>query len=157
MDMTDIDNPVQTYVKTANLNPLPGKVHDTTLYFEPNTFLSYEDQTGFIPFLPSPDPVTFFTATRPETIINERTVGLNAPRATIRFELSDQKYTHTRRFYTINTLFISAGSFSYGISMIPIYIMSYYASNLYQASLLEQLPVKRRRSKNSKKGSSPRG
>ena len=99
--MTDFDNPVQTYIKTAYLNPFSGKELDTTVYFEPNTFLSFEDQIGFIPFLPSPDPVTFFSAERPVTITNERTGGFIAPRATLRFELSDQKYTHTRRYYTI--------------------------------------------------------
>ena len=72
VDLTDFDNPMQTYIKLAYVNPFPGSDLTTTVYFEPNTFLSFEDQIGFIPFLPSPDPVTFFSAERPVTIINER-------------------------------------------------------------------------------------
>ena len=68
----------------------------------------------------------------------------------IEVRLSNQKFEHERSYYAFMTLISDVGGFNGAIVMLPAFIISFYAPRMFDASVLEDLPVKRRRKRQAK-------
>ena len=69
------------------------------------------------------------------------------PSVRINFELSDIKRTHTRKAFTWFQLLANIGGYNFTVKIIPTLLMSWYSSKMFQSSLYEELPVKKKKSK----------
>ena len=75
--------------------------------------------------------------------------NISMPRMEVILELSDIKRTYERQAYTFMTLIGDIGGFNSAIYILPAYLMAWYSERMYQSSVYQELPVKKknRRSK----------
>ena len=111
-----------------------------------NQFTDSKDLVGFISN--EPDPFVFLTL---EEIKDLREIKTSTSKTGLTFDvvLSTKLHASERQVYTILTLIGDLGGFSDGITIIPAFFMSFYSSRMFNASMLQELPV--RHSKINKK------
>ena len=63
------------------------------------------------------------------------------------FQLSDIKRTYERKAYTFMTLIGDVGGFNSAVFIFPAFLLSWYNKKMFTASLYEELPVKKKKSK----------
>ena len=59
-------------------------------------------------------------------------------------ELSDIKRTYERQAYTFMTLIGDIGGFNSAILVFPVFLMAWYSERMYQSSVYQELPVKKK-------------
>ena len=64
-------------------------------------------------------------------------------------ELSDIKRTYERQAYTFMTLIGDIGGFNSAILIFPVFLMAWYSERMYQSSVYQELPVKKKNQKSS--------
>ena len=64
-------------------------------------------------------------------------------------ELSDIKRTYERQAYTFMTLLGDIGGFNSAILVFPVFLMAWYSEKMYQSSVYQELPVKKKNQKSS--------
>ena len=147
VDMKNVDSPVSDIYINSMVPINPKKVTWKITELAPNEFTSYEDYYGVFPS--KPDPTKFFSienksdAEPPSTGAINQVEGLQQPYSVLEFVISGQKYEHERRFYTLMSLIGDFGGFQGAIIMFPVFFLSFYASNMFESSLLEGTPVKK--------------
>ena len=65
------------------------------------------------------------------------------------FELSDIKRTYERQAYTFMTLLGDIGGFNSAILVFPVFLMAWYSERMYQSSVYQELPVKKKKQRSS--------
>ena len=69
------------------------------------------------------------------------------PAAELNFLLSDIKRTYERKAYTFMTLISDIGGFNGAVFLFPAFLLSWYNKKMLMASLYEELPLKKKKSK----------
>ena len=69
------------------------------------------------------------------------------PAAELNFLLSDIKRTYERKAYTFMTLISDIGGFNGAVFLFPAFLLSWYNKKMLTASLYEELPLKKKKSK----------
>ena len=122
-------------------------------YLGPNEFLNVDDTVGL--FAQDVDPETFFST---ESIqYSESTNNLPSypeswqflPNASVRFQLSDIKRTSERSAYTFMILIGDIGGFNGAVFIFPAFFLSWYNQKMFTSSLYEELPVKKKKTKDN--------
>ena len=80
------------------------------------------------------------------------TFNLGGPLFEISIIQSDRKKTYERTTWTFFSFIGDVGGFNSAIIIFPSYIMSFYSSRMYQASIFKDVPVNTKR-KSKKKSS----
>ena len=100
-------------------------------------------------FSSDPDPIHFLTIEKEytpgiTTSLNMK-VGVTRASAVLELVISNQKYEHERRFYTLMTLVEDIGGFQGAIILLPAFLMSFYSPKMFEASIASRMPVKKKR------------
>ena len=69
----------------------------------------------------------------------------------IRISISNRKNSLDRQVYSLLTLASDVGGFNGAIVIIPTYLMSFYSLRMFNASLLEEMPVRKNKKKTRSK------
>ena len=70
---------------------------------------------------------------------------LRQPRSIVELILSNKKYEHERKVYTILILVGDIGGFQGAIFMIPAFFLSFYTPKMFEKSLLQDMPIKKKK------------
>ena len=109
-------------------------------------FSDNDDPVGFTKY--EPEPFNFLTE---ESF--ERTVEItpNSTNLSFEFILSNKKHTLEREAYTFFALIGDLGGFNGAIIILPSFLMTLYSSRIFDAQLLEDLPVRKEKKKERSK------
>ena len=66
------------------------------------------------------------------------------PLVEVILELSDIKRIYVRQAYTFMTLIGDIGGFNSAVLVFPVYLMAWYSERMYQSSVYQELPVKKK-------------
>ena len=138
VNMKNIEEPMQSNNVLALLQSKPGEFTWTRAMLAPNEFISHEDSIGL--FESEPEPIKFFSleqTTTPSIIpALKETDGFSKASIVYEIALSNQKFEHERKFYTLMILIGDLGGFQGAIIILPAFLMSFYAPKMFEASLL---------------------
>ena len=73
--------------------------------------------------------------------------SISMPLMEVILELSDTKRIYERQAYTFMTLIGDIGGFNSAIYILPAYLMAWYSERMYQSSVYQELPVKKKNRK----------
>ena len=98
-----------------------------------NQFTDYNDIVGF--FTSELDPFVFLTL---EEIKTFREIKSSTSKPGLSFDvvLSNKLHASERQVYTFFTLIGDLGGFNDGITIIPAFLLSFYSSRMFNASIL---------------------
>ena len=127
---------------------------------QPNEFTDNTDMVGF--FEQDYDPTeflsvdTFTSSTTKLTLEDRDSIPLEVegdevqirPKMKLDLILSNRMVITERGVYTFFTLLGDLGGFNGAITIFPAYIMSYYASRMYQKSVAADTPIRKPRKRN---------
>ena len=113
-----------------------------------NEFIGKDDYVG-LRFIGESEPQVFLSI---DSIVESSVPQKYTDKPTsldIRISLSNRKNSLERQVYSIFTLVGDVGGFNGAIVIIPTYLMSFYSLRMFNASLLEELPVSKKKKKTS--------
>lgn len=146
-DMAEPIKSVRPYVETQVNGRERQDIKWLKVELAPNEFSSQEDYFGF--FESEPEPETFFSWEKDyeskESTPMPETKGLTQPRGQIEIILSNKKYEHERKVYALMTLIGDIGGFQGAVFMFPAFLLSFYTPKMFEASLLSEMPIKKRK------------
>ena len=95
------------------------------------------------------DPFVFLTL---EEIKTFRDISRSTSKTEFTFDivLSNKLHASERQVYTFLTLLGDLGGFSDGVTIIPAFLLSFYSSRMFNASILQELPARLSKVKKNK-------
>ena len=114
-----------------------------------NEFIANDDYIGL--FQSEPEPQVFLTIDSLIESRNNKPYNNELTSLEIKISISNRKNSLDRQVYSLLTLASDVGGFNGAIVIIPTYLMSFYSLRMFNASLLEEMPVRKNKKKTRSK------
>ena len=151
--MNNLTQPMQDRQVISTMNRIlrANSTIEMTVEISQNTFEEDKDQLGLLPS--DPEESQFFSEEKVTSAVIAKTtesVFKDGERAVIsdfkiEIRLSDRTNSYERSAYNFLTLIGDIGGFNGAIIILPTYLMSFYSSRMYQASVYSEMPVRSRK------------
>ena len=143
--MKNFTNPIQSTIEAYDNIIEPEIEQKYELKLSPNEFTNKDDIIGFLQN--EPDPFQFLSEDKFEKTYKTST----KPEYELLIMLSKRVNTLERQVYSFFTLIGDFGGFNGAIVIFPSLFLSFYSYRMFNASLLEDLPVRTGKKKNHQK------
>ena len=137
--MQNFDQPVQPDFEIKKFRIAAGIKRYYEASMAENKFTNSNNIVGFLS--KEPEPFVFLTL---EEIVAIDDIYTKTSKTDFKLDivLSNKLHASERQVYTFFSLIGDLGGFYDGITIIPAFFLSFYSSRMFNASILQELPIR---------------